>query len=85
MKRDIDATFSKGLIAADIDRSKCLHATSPNALFCTHNVGNVLYHNFSHGDVSYKFSGKNVNVMLELIFIILPIHDWLGEFWIFDS
>ena len=38
---------------------------SSKALFCTHYVGNVIYHNFSHGDVSYRFNGKNVSVMLE--------------------
>ena len=29
-------------------------------------VSNVIYHKFSHGAVSYKLNGKNVNVMLEL-------------------
>ena len=28
----------KGYFAVDVDRSKCLHATSSNALFCTHYV-----------------------------------------------
>ena len=51
--------------AADVDRSKYLHATSSNALFCTHYTGNVIYHRSSHGDLSYKISGGNVNVMLE--------------------
>ena len=36
------------------------------ALFCTHYVGNVIYHKFSHGDVSYRFNGENINVKLEL-------------------
>ena len=27
-----------------------------------HNVGNVIYHKFWHGDVSYRFNGKNINV-----------------------
>ena len=31
------------------DRSKCLHATSSNALIYMHYVGNVVYHKFSHG------------------------------------
>ena len=29
-------------------------------------VGNVIYHKFSHGAVSYTLNGENVNVMLEL-------------------
>ena len=29
-------------------------------------VSNVIYHKFSHGAVSYKLNGKNVNAMLEL-------------------
>ena len=28
-------------------------------------VSNVIYHKFSHGAVSYKLNGENVNVMLE--------------------
>ena len=36
-----------------------------NTLFCMHYVGNVIYHKFSHSDVSYRFNGKNMNVMLE--------------------
>ena len=32
---------------------------------CTHYDGNVIYHKFSHGDISYRFNGKNVKVMLE--------------------
>ena len=59
-KCDIVATFSKDYFAADVGRSKCLHATSSNALFCTHYVGNVICHKFAHGDVSYRFNGKNV-------------------------
>ena len=59
--------FPQDYFAADVDRSKCLHATSSNALFCTRYVGscNVIYHKFSHGDVPYRFNEKNVNVMLE--------------------
>ena len=57
--------FPKDYLAADVDRSKCLHATSSNALFCTHYVGNVIYHKVSHGGVSDRFNRKNVNVMLE--------------------
>ena len=48
----------KDYLTADIDRSKCLHAMSSNALFCTPDVGNVIYHKFSHGDVSYSFKEK---------------------------
>ena len=57
--------FPKDYFAADVDRSKCLYATSFNALFCMHYVGNVIYHKFAHGDVSYRFNGKNIKVMLE--------------------
>ena len=57
--------FSKDSFAADVDRSKCLHATSSNALFCKHYTGYVNYHKFSHNDISYRFNGENVNVMLE--------------------
>ena len=57
--------FPKDSFAADVDRGKCLHAISPSALFCTHYVGNVNYHKFSHNDVSYRVNGKYVNVMLE--------------------
>ena len=57
--------FPKDKFAAEVDRSKCSHATSSNMLFCTHYVGNVIYHEFAHSDVSYGFNGKNVNIMLE--------------------
>ena len=57
--------FPKDYLRADIDRSKCYHATPSNVLFCMHYVGNVIYHKFSHGDVSYTFNGKNIDVMLE--------------------
>ena len=30
-------------------------------------VSNVIYHKFSHGAVSYRLNGKNVNVMLEFV------------------
>ena len=55
--------LSKEYFAGDIDRSKCLHITSSNALFYTHYVGNAIYHKFSHGDVSCRFDGENLNVM----------------------
>ena len=58
--------FPKDYFAADVDRNKYSHAiSSPNTLFCTHYVGNVIYHKFSQGDVSYMFNGKNFNVTLE--------------------
>ena len=63
--------FPKDFFAADIDRSKCLHAMSSNALFCTHYIGNMIYHKFSHDDVSYRFNGENVNVMLEFNILYL--------------
>ena len=34
-----------------------------NELICTHYVGNVIYHNFSHDNVSYRINGENVNVV----------------------
>ena len=40
-----------------------------NALFRMQYVSNVIYHNFSHGNVSYRLTGENVNVMLELMFL----------------
>ena len=57
--------LSKDYLAADVDRSKCLHVTSSNVLFCTHYVGDVIYHSFSHNEVSYRINGENVNVMFE--------------------
>ena len=44
---------------------KCLHATSQR-----HALSHVIslavnYRLFSHGDVSYRFNGKNDNVVLE--------------------
>ena len=59
----------KDYFAADVDRSKCLLATSSNAFFCTHYVGNMIYHKFSHDDISYRINGENVYVMLEYLFI----------------
>ena len=47
-------------------RRKCLHATSQkNALSHAISLA-VNYRLFSHGDVSYRFNGKNDNVVLEL-------------------
>ena len=47
---------------------KCLHPTSSKREMCTSSVSSVIYHNFSHGAISYKFNGENVNVMLEFVF-----------------
>ena len=73
-RRDVTLTtllqrFPEDYFAADVDSSKCLHYTSSNALFWTHYVGrlNVIYYKFSHGDISYRLNGKNVNVMLEFV------------------
>ena len=35
---------------------------------CKPSVSNVIYHEFSHGAAFCTLNGKNVNVMLELIF-----------------
>ena len=40
---------------------------------CTLGVSNVIYHRFSHGAAFYTLNGKNVNVMLESILLLLPI------------
>ena len=40
---------------------------------CTLSVSNVIYHKFSHGAAFYTLNGKNVNVMLESLFIILSV------------
>ena len=42
-KCDIVTTIFKGLFCSGHRMSECLHATSSNALFCTHYVGNVNY------------------------------------------
>ena len=44
--------FPKNCFAADVDRSKCLHATSSNESFCTIYV--------DHGNVSIKSYGKTL-------------------------
>ena len=62
--------FLKNYFASDVNSSKCLHAMSSNALFCKHYIDDVIYHLFSHGDVSIRFYRKNVNVMLEFHFIL---------------
>ena len=46
---------------------KCLHATSQKHAL-SHAISlAVNYCLFSHGDVSYRFNGKNDNVMLEFL------------------
>ena len=49
---------------------KCLHLTSSRHEMCTSCVSNVIYHKFSHDANFYTLDGKNVNVMLELEFIL---------------
>ena len=71
--------FPKDYFAADVNKSKCSHATSSKALFYVHYVGNVIYHKVSHSDVSYRFDGENVNVMLELL-VTPGINSWKGSY-----
>ena len=48
---------------ADVDRS-----AGHQGMKVKHfEVSNVIYHKFSHGAVSYRLNGENVNVMLELV------------------
>ena len=47
---------------------KCLHLASSRRDMCTLSVSNVIYHKFSH-DAFYTLNGKNINVMLEFIFV----------------
>ena len=51
---------------------KCLHPTSSRREMCMSSVSNVIYHKFSH-DAFYTLNGKNVNVMLEFIFLKTPV------------
>ena len=44
---------------------KCLHATSQKRALSPAISLAVNYRLFSHGDVSYRFNGKNDNVVLE--------------------
>ena len=53
----------KDYLVVVIDRSKCLHPISSNTLFCMYFFGNMIYHKVSHGDVSYRFNGENVNIV----------------------
>ena len=60
----IDAVFYYGLIFGG---RKCLHATSQKRAL-SHAISlAVNYRLFSHGDVSYRFNGKNDNVVLESV------------------
>ena len=52
---------------------KCLHPTSSRHKMCMLSVSNVIYHKFSHGAAFYKLSGKNLNVMLELLIKFLSL------------
>ena len=66
--------FSKDYFAVHVDRSKCLHATSSKTLFCTHYVGNMIYHKFSHDDVYIRFHAENVNIMLGFSIIWMKLN-----------
>ena len=46
---------------------KCLHVTSQKRALSIAISLAVNYRLFSHGDVSYRFNGKNDNVVLELL------------------
>ena len=62
-KTYIVAAFYYGLIFGG---RKCLHATSQKCAL-SHAISlAVNYRLFSHSDVSYRFNGKNDNVVLEL-------------------
>ena len=50
---------------------KCLHPTSSRRKMCTWSVSNVIYHKFSHGSAFYTLNGKNVNIMLESVLIVV--------------
>ena len=60
--------FSKELFAADVDRSKCSHATSSNAPVCAHYIDDRVLQ-FDHGDVSIRLKRKSF--MLEFKYIFL--------------
>ena len=45
---------------------------------CTSSVSNVIYHKFSHGAAFYTLNGKNVNVMLECMLIMLSSGDYVA-------
>ena len=66
-KTYIDVAFYYELI---FGRRKCLHATSQKRAL-SHAISlAVNYRLFSHGDVSYRFNGKNDNVVLTESWII---------------
>lgn len=54
--------FLKDYFAADVDGRTCLHVTSVNALFCMHYIHCDLS-SLIHGDMSYRFNGKNVAML----------------------
>ena len=59
--------LAEDYFAANVDRCKFLYSVSTNTLFCTHYFGNVIYHTFSHDDVSIRINEGNINVMLEFV------------------
>ena len=56
---------------------KCLHETSQKRAISYAISLAVNYRLFSHGDVSYRFNGKNDNVVLE--FWLFPHFSFEGE------
>ena len=66
------AKFYYGLF---FDGRKCLHATSQKRAL-SHPISlAVNYRLFSHGDVSYRFNGKNDNVVLEIFMLHAKFQD----------
>ena len=65
------AAFYYGLIFGG---RKCLHATSEKRTLWHAISLAVNYRLFSHGDVFYRFNGKNDNVVLELVDIIHHVY-----------
>ena len=63
--------FSTDYFEAYIDRSQMFTSDVIKALTVTSSVSNVIYHKFSHGAAFYTLNGKNVNVTLEYIIILL--------------
>ena len=73
------AAFYYGLLFLG---SKCLHATSQKRAL-SHAISlAVNYRLFSHGGVSYRFNGKDDNVVLEFVllhlFVLLRIEKMLN-------
>ena len=57
--------------------TKCLHTTSQERAL-SHAISLAVYYRlFSHGDVSYRFNGKNDNVVLEYIDVTHGIEQFL--------